>query len=101
MVIGSLVGCAKPARRQNPVRRGEAPGPASRVKPGGRRRRRKTMFQYDVQASPVLFCGKFPGRREKCREFRRFGRFLRKCVSKTDANPVSCETNSLRRRAGK
>ena len=34
---------------------------------------------------------KFPGRREKSREFLRFGRFLRKSVSKTSAKPVSCE----------
>jgi hypothetical protein len=34
---------------------------------------------------------KFPGRREKSREFLRFSRFLRKSVSKTSAKPASCE----------
>jgi len=33
----------------------------------------------------------FPGRREKCREFRRFSRFFRKFVSKTSANSAVCE----------
>ena len=30
----------------------------------------------------------FPGRREKCREFRRISPFLRKSISKTDANTI-------------
>ena len=34
---------------------------------------------------------KFPGRREKSREFLRFSRLLRKSVSKTSENPVSSE----------
>jgi len=39
---------------------------------------------------PVLFCVEFPGRREKCREFLRFSRSLRKSVSKTSANSEIC-----------
>src|SRR6202035_4318184 len=34
---------------------------------------------------------KFPGGREKCREFRRLSRFLQKFVSETPANTIVCE----------
>jgi hypothetical protein len=33
----------------------------------------------------------FPGRREKCREFRRFSRCFRKYIAKTSANSALCE----------
>src|SRR5271170_1090659 len=33
----------------------------------------------------------FPAGREKCREFRRFSRFLRTSVSKTSANSAFCK----------
>ena len=42
-------------------------------------------------SSTISGRAKFPGGTEKCREFRRFSRFLRKSVSKTSANAKVCE----------
>jgi hypothetical protein len=41
--------------------------------------------------STISWRAKFPGRREKCREFRRFSRFLRKSVAKTPVDTIACE----------
>src|SRR5271156_6120941 len=41
--------------------------------------------------APPINCADFPGGREKCREFRRFSRFLRESVSETSVDPGCCE----------
>src|SRR5271155_4807325 len=49
------------------------------------------MLRSDVPVTTVRLHGEFPGRREKCREFRGIGRFSAKSVPKTSTNPVVCE----------